>query len=255
MNSPPFFSIITASYNSASTIRKTLVSVRGQTFPELEHIVVDGGSEDETPDMLREFQGTYPLIWSSEPDHGIAHALNKGLKKAVGRYIIVIQGDDSFLSSKTLESVFPLIKNGDSDICAFPVLYNPPVKGKKVGKPVQFLWWHRFRNIFPHQGVFVRRNVFDQVGLFNEKYAISMDYDFFYRALNLRCRVQYGDMPVAMVGGKGASADDTLLLKRLKEEYCIQKQNERKPLWRLSQLLFQCLYSPYKLWGLRELFF
>jgi glycosyltransferase involved in cell wall biosynthesis len=247
MNTPPFFTIITASLNSSSTIRRTLESVKNQTFKDLEHIVIDGGSRDGTLDILKEFENTYNFTWISESDHGIADAINKGLRRANGRYIIVIQADDYFLGCNTLKSLYHILKEEKFDIYSFRVLYNPPVKGRKMGKPVQFLWWHRFRNIFPHQGVFVHKRVFDRIGMFNEKYTISMDYDFFYRALINGCRVNFGTMPISVVGGEGVSASHALLPERLKEEFIIQNTNEKNHLWRLAQLLFRSVYLPYKL--------
>ena len=79
MSKSPFITILTAALNSGATIKNTLESVRGQTFQDMEHIVVDGGSCDKTRDILKEFENTYNLIWISESDHGIADAINKGL--------------------------------------------------------------------------------------------------------------------------------------------------------------------------------
>ena len=83
--------ILTAALNSGATIKKTLESVRNQTFRDFEHVVIDGGSRDETLEILKEYENTYNLTWISESDKGIADALNKGLRLAGGRYIIVIQ--------------------------------------------------------------------------------------------------------------------------------------------------------------------
>ena len=87
----PFFSIITASFDAASTIRQTLESVRDQSFRDFEHVVIDGGSTDGTVDILREFDLTY---WHSEPDGGIADAMNKGVEKVTGKYVLFLHADD-----------------------------------------------------------------------------------------------------------------------------------------------------------------
>ncbi|WP_084445878.1 glycosyltransferase [Desulfosarcina sp. BuS5] len=80
MSEPPFITILTAALNSGATIKKTLESVRNQTFRNFEHVVIDGGSRDETLEILKEYENTYNLAWISKPDHGISDALNKGLR-------------------------------------------------------------------------------------------------------------------------------------------------------------------------------
>lgn len=253
MGNHPFFTILTTSLNSGSTIRKTLESVKTQKFQDLEHIVIDGESQDETPNILKEFNNTYNITWISESDHGIADALNKGLKRATGRYIIVIQADDSLLDNSILEKVYSILKNEEFDIYTFPVVCESQVQSKILAKPIRLLWWHRFRNIFPHQGVFVHRRVFDRIGAFNGQYSISMDYDFFYRALLSRCTIKFGKMPISLIGRAGISSGRAHLPRRLKEEFRIQDLNEKNLFWRLAQLIFRTFYFPYKLCFLSKL--
>ena len=99
----PFFSILTASFNRRATIQETLESVSNQTFRSFEHIIVDGGSNDGTIEILKEYQEKYQLKWISEPDRGISDALNKGLHLAKGFYVFVLQADDSFIDQFSLE--------------------------------------------------------------------------------------------------------------------------------------------------------
>jgi len=179
----PFITILTAALNSGSTLKKTLETVRNQTFQDIEHIVIDGGSRDETLDILKEFENTYNLTWISEPDHGISDALNKGLRLSSGRYILVIQADDQLLHHNILDNVFPQLKSENFDILSFPVILDHPAKGKILSKPIKHLWWNHFKFVFRHQGCFVHRLVFDQIGMFRNEFRICLDYDFFYRAL------------------------------------------------------------------------
>ena len=109
MSNDPFFTIITASLNNGATIKQTLDSIKNQTFNHFEHIVIDGGSEDPTLDILKAAETTYNLTWISERDEGIADALNKGVRKSKGQYVIVIQADDCFLNPTILERVYPLL--------------------------------------------------------------------------------------------------------------------------------------------------
>ena len=246
MNTPPFFTIITASLNSSSTIRRTLESVKNQTFSDLEHIVIDGESKDETLDILREFEDAYNLVWISEPDRGIADALNRGLERAIGRYILVIHADDQLLGPDILTRVYPLLKKERFDINGFPVVLEHPIDGRILLKPKRAIWWHHFKTIFLHQGTFVHKRVFDRIGGFREQFSIALDYDFFYRALMSRSTVKFGNQPVAIMGGSGISSNPAMLQRRLYEEVLVQRMNEKKLFWRMAQLLFQFLYFPYK---------
>jgi len=242
----PKITILTASLNSEKTIDKSLRSVRNQTFQDLEQIIVDGRSCDRTIEIIKHYEKLYNLTWLSEPDNGISEALNKGLKLAKGEYIYVLGTDDYFVDGDVLGRIHETVKDEHYDIYSLPVIFNHPAHGKLYSKPLRFKAWHRFRNIFRHQGVFVHRRLFNRVGNFNEHYSIAMDYDFFYRAMLAGCSIKYLDMPIAFVGGTGLSSIRQHLVKRLQEEILIQKSNERHLFWRIAQSLFWTLYMPYK---------
>ncbi len=246
MKNSPLFSVLTTSLNSELTIERTLESVKNQSFQDFEHIVIDGGSMDETLDILNKYKNAYNLTWISEPDHGIADALNKGLGLSSGRYLIVIQADDQLLHSNTFDNVFPQLKSEKFDILSFPVILDHPAKGKILSKPIQHLWWNHFKFVFRHQGCFVHRRVFDQIGAFRNEFKICLDYDFFYRALTRNCSVNFGNFPVALMGGEGVGSNPEFILKRLKEEKLIHVLNERNILWKVAQSIFHTLYVPYK---------
>ena len=225
---------------------KTLESIRDQRFQNLEHIVVDGKSTDNTLDILKSFEKSYNLVWISETDQGVPDAFNKGMQLARGLYTIAIQADDYLLNEWVLERVYKIIRSKKSDIYSFPIIKELPSKEVRQLNPIRSLWWIRFRNIFPHQGVFVHKRVFGRIGHFNTIYTITEDYDFFYRALNANCKVIFENMPVAFMGGKGPSSTVKHLATRLREESLIQAKNEKNPFWRLLQLLFWVFYYPYK---------
>jgi len=247
MATHPFFTILTASLNKGATLTKTLESIKNQTFQDFEHIVVDGNSYDETLDTLKQFENTYNLSWISEPDHGIADALNKGLARAMGRYVLVIQADDQLLSSKSLENVYPLLRDELFDIYNFPVILDHPVIGKVLLKPIRIPWWNHFKFIFLHQGCFVNQRVFKEIGEFRKKFSIALDYDFFYRALIHGFKVKFENYPVSLMGGTGIGSNQDFLIRRLNEEILVQNLNERNPFWRIAQLIFRTLYLPYKI--------
>ena len=243
----PFFTIITASLNNAVTIRSTLESIKRQSFQNFEHIVCDGGSNDYTHNILANYHNAYNLKWISESDKGIADALNKGLALAQGRYIIVIQADDRLLNPLTLNNVYSLLRSEEADLWSFPIIYKDRHKGKVLKKPIRFLWWNHFKFIFLHQGCFVHRRVFDQIGVFRNEFRIAMDYDFFYRALKQRRSIGFGRFPVAEMGGEGIGSSAAMVAQRLQEEKQVQLANEENSIWKVVQVIFRLFYRPYKM--------
>jgi glycosyltransferase involved in cell wall biosynthesis len=242
----PFFTILTSSLNNHASIKRTQESIKNQTFQNLEHIVIDGGSTDGTIDILKKMEDTYNMSWLSETDQGIAQALNKGLRKAKGQYIIVIQADDRFLNENILEQVFQLLNKEEFDVISFPIILDHPVKGKVLRKPIQCLWWNHFKFIFLHQGCFVNRSVFERIGIFREEFKIAFDYDFLYRALKNKCSVRFEKLPVALMGGEGVGSNPDYIVERIKEEKLVQRLNEQNKFWRMAQHVFTLFYMPYK---------
>ncbi|MGD8369154.1 MAG: glycosyltransferase family 2 protein [Desulfobacterales bacterium] len=247
MKKKPFFSIISATKNSKHTLARTLNSVARQTFTSLEHIVIDGASTDGTQSLLKERQKSYALTWISEPDSGISAALNKGIALSQGRYILVVHGDDRLLAKNTIESVYSILRKENIEILSHPVLKEYQVGAMRPYRPIPVLWWHHFKTIFPHQGCFVHRRIFERIGGFREDLKIALDYDFFYRALNEKPTVRFRPEPVAIMGGSGISSNSDWLARRLEEERKVQCENETNPIVRIFQLLFRTAYEPYRL--------
>jgi glycosyltransferase involved in cell wall biosynthesis len=242
----PFFSVVTASLNNGFTIATALESVKNQTCRGVEHIVIDGGSTDETLEILKRYETKYRLRWISEPDRGLADAMNKGVHAARGHYVIFIHTDDALIEPGILEWIYKQLETQKYDICCFPILFKCPDGNVSRAAPIRMRGWHRFRNTIRHQGCFVHRRLHEQIGYFNTTYAICMDYDFFYRALQAGASIRYFDRTVSVMGGKGVSSNPRFLLKRLKEEQTVQELNEQNPLWRAAQRVFRRLYVPYK---------
>jgi hypothetical protein len=158
----------------------------------------------------------------------------------------VLHADDQFLEPNTLESTHHVLKSERFDICSFPVVMESTVRERVLYKPVRIKWWYHFKTIFPHQGCFVHRRVFDRVGGFRKEFSIAMDYDFFYRILSTNPSVNFETEPVALMGAKGISNDQKHLIPRLEEEVRVQDRNESNYFWRAAQSLFRILYFPYK---------
>lgn len=112
MNSEPLVSIVTPSYNQGRFIEETLRSVKNQTYGNVEHIVVDGGSTDETLDLLQQYESQYELRWISEPDDGQSDAVNKGFEMANGEIVGWLNSDDVYFSRQALTTI---VEAFDSD--------------------------------------------------------------------------------------------------------------------------------------------
>ena len=173
-------SIITPSFNQGAFIEQTIKSVLNQNYPNLEYIIIDGGSSDNTVDIIKKYE-KHLKYWVSEPDRGQSHALNKGFKKATGDIIAWINSDDYYLSD-TLKQISELFKqNPDIDIIYGDVINFSETKENyfkvKEFEPLDFL-----SRISIHQpGVFWRRKLLDKAGLLDESLHYAMDYDLWMR--------------------------------------------------------------------------
>lgn len=169
-------SIVTVCLNSEKTIGKTFDSVACQKYSNIEYIVVDGGSEDSTLDLIKGCSAV--TKWISEPDNGISDAFNKGISLASGDWIGIINADDWY-EVGAIESAMRNASN--ADIIHGPVRYwkgNTPVG---IYYPNQTLL--RWEMSINHPSVFVRRSVYKALGGFDPSYRYAMDYEFLLRAL------------------------------------------------------------------------
>lgn len=245
-------SIITASFNAATSIEANIKSVLSQSYNAFEHIIIDGGSTDETLEIVKSYANKYPLQWISEPDHGIADAMNKGLKHATGQYLLALHADDRLYDRHSIQNAVSHLQSKEYDIYTSPVLLEYADRKRILRKPYPFLWWYHFKTPFCHQGTLVHQRVFNRIGRYNEEYAIAMDYDFFYRALKLKPRILYHKRPLSIMGAYGVGTRKDSARTRLEEEYRVQTQNEKNPFWRISQHFFKLAYHPYKSFAVKQ---
>lgn len=177
----PKFSIITVCYNSQNEIEKTILSVINQQQRELfEYIIIDGSSTDKTLEIIESYRKKIDIV-ISESDTGIYDAMNKGIKKASGEWILFMNSGDSFADNNVLKQVAQkiTIKNIKSDI-----IYGNVIKlyrDKSIRFKAEKLSLLRYRMPFSHQSTFVKTKIL-QKELFDTKYKIAADYDFFHKA-------------------------------------------------------------------------
>lgn len=174
-------------YNSSATIKTTLDSVAAQCYPALDYIVIDGGSTDTTLDIVRE----HPELVSqlvSEPDRGIYDAMNKGVQRATGEIVGILNSDDFYRHARVLQEVADAfaadpaleVLMGDVDFVSDEDLNEPVRTYRATGfRP----WMFRLGFMPPHPAIFIRKTAYQRVGLYKLGYKIAADFDFLVRLL------------------------------------------------------------------------
>lgn len=192
----PKLTIITASYNGAKTLEKSINSVLNQNYPNLEYIIIDGGSTDGTVDVIKRYE-RHLSYWVSEPDKGIADAWNKGLCKATGEIISMVNTDDWYEpdSFKRIAEIFqqePFV-----DIIHGNVRYWNNGKRLWIRKPhlQQEFFWKFMPYLFP--SCFIRRPLYEKYGLFDSAYKLTMDYELLLRFFLRGVHFMYLDETIA----------------------------------------------------------
>jgi glycosyltransferase involved in cell wall biosynthesis len=178
-------SIITVVYNAELTIEDTIKAVLAQSYSRVEYIIVDGGSKDKTLSIIEKYKDRLGKF-VSEKDKGIYDAMNKGVQMATGDVIGILNSDDLYSDDAVIEDVMHEF-NKDSDL---GMLYGDLVYVKKtnVDKIVRnwrsLPYYKKFfehANVPPHPALFVRKKVYDELGMFNLTYKLASDYEFMLR--------------------------------------------------------------------------
>jgi glycosyltransferase involved in cell wall biosynthesis len=187
----PRLSIITPSYNQGQFLEETIRSVLLQGYPDLEYIIIDGGSTDETVNVIKKYE-PWLAHWVSEKDRGQSQAINKGLERATGEFAACQNSDDIYWP-KSLRSVGGIVAPGDIDIMFgtgdilddYGERHPPvcPIPEPQIDVLIRF--WKGPSNILPSQGFFCRLELLKKIGLFNEKYHYKMDLDVICRLLEI----------------------------------------------------------------------
>jgi glycosyltransferase involved in cell wall biosynthesis len=192
----PRVSVITPSYNQDKFIEETIRSVLLQRYPNLEYIIIDGGSTDESLNIIKQYE-PWLAYWASEPDRGQSHAINKGLRRASGDIIAYLNSDDLYLPGAVRQAVQFLSQDEESDI----VYGDCRVVDKEsqtifLGRGRDFdLFVELCRNFVYQPTVFMRRKLLDLVGYLDEELNYAMDVDYWLRAA---MKVKFSYLPVEL---------------------------------------------------------
>lgn len=263
-------SIITINYNNAEGLRKTLASVAAQTYHDIEHIIIDGGSTDGSVDVIREYaedqtsnikhNTSHIVKWLSEPDKGIYNAMNHGIEIALGRRIVNEDhtsnithntsqeslNDNRSTLNESLSDYIQILNSGDllaspdvtermvnalhsftrstlNDKIDVPILYGNMIKkdyttGKTLGKSgeVEYSLRNYYSSTMNHDCCYIRRDLFDIYGLYDENLKIVSDWKWFLQAIGLgSVKPKYVDIDVTIFDASGVS--ETNLELRNKE--------------------------------------
>jgi glycosyltransferase len=224
-------SIITATYNSAATIRDTLESVSRQDYSDVEHIIIDGLSKDETLQVVSDFPHVSTSI--SEKDGGIYDAMNKGINIAKGEIVGILNSDDFYADEKVLSKVAEVFQVTGCDALYADLQFvdrenvTRVVRSWRSGdyKPGLFEWgW-----MPPHPTFFVKRKLYDQYGVFNLSLRSAADYELMLRFIH-RYKVKLSYIPRVIVKMRMGGVSTSSISNRLKAN------REDRKAWEINNL-------------------
>lgn len=203
-------SIITVVYNGAKTIEQTIKSVLGQTYQNIEYIVIDGGSDDGTQQIVESFRASI-ACFVSEADNGIFDAMNKGIQQATGDVIGIINSDDWY-SDDAVENAVQCMIQEDVEVIYGKSINVYPDGRERLGimEPLETIW---YKMIVPHPTVFVKRSIYERLGIFSLKYKLGADYELILRFYSQHVKFGYVDQTMAYfrIGGRSTQGLTKLL--------------------------------------------
>ena len=230
-------SIITINRNNAEDLRKTLASVASQTYRDIEHIVIDGASTDDSIDVIKDYVNQcimYDVLWISEPDKGIYNAMDKGIQKATGDYVQILNSGDVLAASNVTECMFAALdslnaKRSSLNEDAVSILYGNMLKdygngrvrrdtcGGEMYTPESFLYF--YNGTLNHDCAYIRRDLFEKYGLYNEQMKICSDWAWYVKAIALGgAKPVYTDIDVTVFDMSGISESGGKNAELIKKE-------------------------------------
>ncbi len=224
-------SIITATYNAEATIESTIQSIVNQTYKNIEYIIIDGGSTDNTLKIINKYH-THIHHLISEKDRGIYDAINKGISMASGDVIGILHADDVFFDNNTIENIAFAFNQGNCNAVYGDLYYVNTQNTDKVirnwksndfePKLLKMGWMP------PHPTLFIKKEVFEEIGSYSLNYKISADYDFILRLFSKSSHTfKYIPQVITKmrVGGESNKSIKNIVLKS-QEDLKALKQNK-----------------------------
>ena len=189
-NANPLFSIVTICFNSEKTIERTIKSVLAQAYQDYEYIIIDGGSHDQTIEIIKRYESSFngKLTWVSEQDKGIYDAFNKGCRLANGEFIWIVNSDD-WIESDALFKLAPIARKHKGDFCILVArMYFHLKDGSKRESPLTTMQRietcaKKYSMGIAHPASVYSKFVYEEVGLYDDRYYISGDIDHYLRCV------------------------------------------------------------------------
>lgn len=230
MSFNPLVTIITVSYNSESTIKRTIESVLNQNYNNIEYIIVDNLSTDKTLNIIKSYATKFKnknfiYRWISEKDNGIYEAMNKGITNATGEIVGIINSDDWY-AKDTIKTVVKKFSNKNTDIVYGDVNYIINFKNKtyyKVEHSKRNLKGLKNHMCIHHPTAFVRKDIYYKVGMFDINFKITGDWDFISRCYTKNLKFKYINEVLANFTYGGLSSNYTY--NYIYERFKVRKKN------------------------------
>lgn len=218
--------IITATYNSGVTLRDTMESVLSQTYQDIEYLVVDGASKDNTLDIVREYEPLFQskMRWISEPDKGLYDAMNKGMRMATGDVVGILNSDDFYTSKEALQRVADAFQKENVDAVYGDIHYVQP---EDLSHCVRYYsskafrrWMMRLGFMPAHPSFYCKREVYRKYGTFNTSYKVAADFENLLRLIFVnRIRIHYIPMDFVTMRTGGASSSGLSSHKQIMRDH------------------------------------
>jgi len=254
----PLVSIVTPSYNQGQFIEATLLSVKNQDYPQIEHLVIDGGSSDNTAEILKKYDKEYNLKWISEPDKGQSDAVNKGFERADGQIIGWLNSDDVYVDRHAISCVV----NKFEEFNDVDVIYGDGIdvgENNLVLKAIHNIPWFSFNRLVRFDFIiqpscFLRREIVQQHKL-DTKIDLPMDYEYYLRLAGLGIKFRHVNRVLAATRWHGEAksmsrAEEARLEARKVKELYGQRRNLS---YYLGFIVDDILILLLKVYGLRTM--
>ena len=244
-------SIITSCFNRDATIGQTIESVLAQDYPDIEYIVIDGASSDCSMDVIGRYRDDGALAKVvSEPDNGMYEAINKGIRLASGDVVGLLHSDDFFYNTHVISDIVRIFNETGADIVYGNGLYVDAVCTDKVVRNWVSGRYHRWKVRFGwlplHPTVYIRREVLNRCGLYDESYKIAADSDFLVRYLyEANLKVYYLNEYIVRMRMGGLSTDKKRRKKMWEEDIRMYRSHGFNPtltkiqkmVWKVPQFI------------------
>lgn len=257
-------SIITINYNNAEGLRKTLATVTAQTYRDIEHVIVDAASTDGSVDVIKEYaeKADYPVLWSSKKDKGVYNGMNIGIQRATGDYIQILNSGDIIAAPDVTERMVSALPEGVSILYGNMLksydgktIINKDTCGNGMYTPESFLYF--YKGTLNHDCAYIRRDLFEKYGLYNEEMKICSDWEWYVRAIALGGeKAVYTNIDVTIFDMNGVSESggkNKELIKKERRDY-LEKILPATILHDYDAFAFPILQyqrlKKYHLWGL-----